>query len=53
MAADHRAMVKFASRDDPGYKRVASFLSRWIGILKEAENNKPQQVIIFFLLGSL
>ncbi len=37
-------MCKFATRDDPGYKRIEGFLRRWIDQLDDEEDMKLNQV---------
>lgn len=42
--ADHAHMVKFASHEDPGYKRVCFFLNRWTrDIATRLESRKHSQ----------
>ncbi|ORY03567.1 hypothetical protein BCR34DRAFT_573448 [Clohesyomyces aquaticus] len=42
IAADHRGMAKFTSKEDPGYARVSGVLNMWVSIL-EKEAAKPPQ----------
>jgi protein SERAC1 len=39
--ADHRNMVKFRWKDDPGYKRVAAVLKRWVDDIGSAITGTP------------
>lgn len=41
--ADHRAMVRFESEDDPGFLLIAGELLRWVGQLKEVEKNETRR----------
>jgi hypothetical protein len=39
--ADHMAMCRFVSRDDPDYRLVISVLRRWLGQIQKGNMAKP------------